>query len=76
VNFFSLAIFTVQEEINFLIFKMKALVIYYSKKGTTRQFAYEIDKYLKSVEFESKMISIYDVQPEDINQADIVLIGC
>lgn len=55
---------------------MKALVIYYSKKGTTRQFAYEIDKFLKSAELDSRMISIYDVQPEDINQADILLIGC
>ena len=55
---------------------MKVLVIYYSKKGTTRQLAYEIDKYLKSLEFESKMISIYDVQPDDIKQADIVLLGC
>ncbi|MFO7655908.1 MAG: flavodoxin domain-containing protein [Bacteroidales bacterium] len=55
---------------------MKALVIYYSKKGTTRQFAYEIDKYLKNSNLDSKIMSIYDVHPDDIKQADIVLIGC
>ena len=55
---------------------MNILVIYYSKKGTTRQLAYEIDKYLKSLELESKMINIYDVQSDDIKQADIVLLGC
>ncbi|MBN2611115.1 MAG: flavodoxin domain-containing protein [Bacteroidales bacterium] len=55
---------------------MKALVIYYSKKGTTRQFAYEIDKYLKNSNLDSRIISIYDVHTDDIKQADIVLIGC
>ncbi len=55
---------------------MNALVIYYSKTGRTRQMAYEIDKYLKENNLNSKMISIYDVRPEDIAQADMVLLGC
>src|SRR4030042_6817622 len=55
---------------------MKALVIYYSKTGRTRQMAYETDKYLKENNLNSKMISIYDVRPEDIMQVDIVLLGC
>jgi len=55
---------------------MKALIIYYSKTGRTRQMAYETDKYLKENNLNSKMISIYDVRPEDIMQVDIVLLGC
>ena len=55
---------------------MKALVVYYSKTGRTRQLAYEIDKYLKENNLQSKMISIYDVQPEDIMHSDMVLLGC
>lgn len=38
--------------------------------------ALEIDKYLKENNLDSKMISLYDVQPEDIIQAEIVLLGC
>ncbi len=38
--------------------------------------AWEIDKYLKENHLDSKMISIYDVQPEDITQSDMVLLGC
>ncbi len=55
---------------------MKSLVVYYSKTGRTRQFAWEIDKYLKENNLDSKMISVYDVRPEDILQADIILLGC
>jgi flavodoxin len=55
---------------------MKSLVVYYSKTGRTRQFAWEIDKYLKENNLDSKMISIYDIRPEDILQADIILLGC
>lgn len=55
---------------------MIALVIYYSKTGRTRQMAWEIDKYLKENNLNSKMISIYDVRPEDITRSEIVLLGC
>ena len=55
---------------------MNSLIIYYSKTGRTRQMAYEINKYLKENDLNSKMISIYDVQPEDITQSEILLLGC
>jgi flavodoxin len=55
---------------------MEALVIYYSKTGRTRQMAFETDAYLKENNLNSKMISIHDVQPEDIIKSDIVLFGC
>jgi len=55
---------------------MNALVIYYSKTGRTRQMAYELNKCLKENNLNSKMISIYDVQPEDITRSDMVLLGC
>lgn len=55
---------------------MKALVVYYSKTGRTRQMAFEIDKFLKDNKLDSKMISVYDVQPENFSQSDIVLLGC
>lgn len=55
---------------------MKSLVVYYSKTGRTRQFAVEIDKFLKENNLDSKMISVYDVKPEDITNADIILLGC
>jgi flavodoxin len=55
---------------------MTAVVVYYSKTGRTRQMAWEIDKYLKENNLESKMISVYDVRPEDITQSEIVLLGC
>jgi flavodoxin len=55
---------------------MKALVIYHSKTGITREFAYEINKYLKENTHDSTMMNIYDVHPEDITKADAVFIGC
>ncbi len=55
---------------------MNALVVYYSKTGRTRQMAWEIDRYLKNHDLNSKMISVYDVQPEDFAGTDMVLLGC
>jgi flavodoxin len=55
---------------------MKALVVYYSKTGRTRQLAWEIDKYLKENNLDSKMISVHDVQPEDFVRSDFILLGC
>jgi flavodoxin len=55
---------------------MKTLVIYHSKTGVTREFAYEISKFLKDNSHESTMMNILDVQPENIQNADAVFIGC
>lgn len=55
---------------------MKALVIYHSKTGVTREFAYEISKFLKENNQDSTMMNILDVQPGDIINADAVFIGC
>jgi flavodoxin len=55
---------------------MKAIVIYHSRTGVTREFAYEINKYLKENSHDAEMRNILDVQAEDINNADAVFIGC
>jgi flavodoxin len=55
---------------------MKVLVIYHSKTGITREFAYEISKFLKDNNHESTMMNLLDVQTENINIADSIFIGC
>lgn len=55
---------------------MKALVVYHSKTGITRGFAYEINKYLKENNLDSEMINILDVKAQEILKADILFIGC
>jgi flavodoxin len=55
---------------------MKALIIYHSKTGITREFAYEITQYLKENSHVTEMKNILDVQPEDFSNADTVFIGC
>lgn len=55
---------------------MKVLVTYHSKTGVTREFAYEISKFLKENNHEATMMNVLDVQPENINNVEAVFIGC
>jgi len=54
----------------------KAIVIYNSKTGNTKHFAGEINKYIKSQNIESKSTSILDYNLNDLNNTDLVLLGC
>ena len=54
----------------------KAIVYYDSKKGTTKYFGEEIGEYLKSKGIETRVYSVFDANPEQITEADYVLLGC
>jgi len=55
---------------------MEALIVYYSKKGTTRRFAeaiaYQVHKRVEEVNVKN----IEDVTPQDIINSDILYLGC
>lgn len=53
----------------------KAFIYYSSRKGTTKYFGEEIGEYLHSKDIESHVISVLDAKPEQINDADIILLG-
>jgi flavodoxin len=55
---------------------MKALIIYHSKKGTTKNFALEIQKYLEGINMQSTVSSINEFRTEDLQGADLILLGC
>jgi flavodoxin len=54
----------------------KALIIYMSKKGTTKYFGHNIGEYLKQKDINVTVASAYDVKPETINDFDYILLGC
>jgi flavodoxin len=54
---------------------MKAIVIYQSKKGTTKKFGEEIRSFLNQNNIEAKAIPIQDYNPADL-EADLVFLGC
>lgn len=55
---------------------MEALIVYYSKKGTTRRFAeaiaYQVGKRVEDI----KVKSIEEVTSQDIINSDILYLGC
>lgn len=53
----------------------KAIVYYSSKKGTTKYFGEEIGVYLKEKHYETKVISVLDAKPEQIDDVELVLLG-
>ncbi len=55
---------------------MKALIVYHSKKGTTRKFAEAIAYQVKKRVGDIKIRSIEDVTPQDILDCDILYLGC
>lgn len=55
---------------------MNALVIYQSKNGTTRRMAEEIAAELKNNQVDVKIGSIREINPNDIENADHLYLGC
>ncbi len=54
----------------------KAVIIYQSKKGTTKKFGEGIGAFLSQNNVESKVTSVQDFNPEDLATADYVFLGC
>lgn len=54
----------------------KALVIYDSKTGTTKNYGEEISDFLKMKDFDSKAVSIDNCNSDDIANSDYVFFGC
>lgn len=54
---------------------MKALIIYNSMHGTTKAYAFEIQKFLKENGIESEVSSIEDFNPDSIAKADTIFLG-
>ena len=54
----------------------KALVVYNSKNGATKNYGEEITEFLIKKEFDAKAISINECRAEDIENADYVFFGC
>ncbi|MGW8145084.1 MAG: flavodoxin family protein [Anaerolineales bacterium] len=54
----------------------KAAIIVNSKTGTTRQYAEEISKYLKSKGLDTQVTSIQAYSEDMLNNVDYVLFGC
>ena len=54
----------------------KAAIIVNSKTGTTRQYAEEINKYLKSKGLDTQVTSIQAYSQDMLNNVDYVLFGC
>ena len=53
-----------------------AVIIYHSKTGTTKKYAEEISKYLKSKGLDTRIISIQACSQDMLNNVDYVLFGC
>ncbi len=54
----------------------KAAIIYHSRTGTTRQYAFEIGKYLQSRDIDTEITSIPEYREEIVAGADYVFLGC
>ena len=54
----------------------KALIIYNSKKGTTKKFGNEIGEFLNTKNIDSKVIPIYDFNENEVSGYDYIFLGC
>ena len=54
----------------------KAIIIYQSKKGTTKQFSYAIADFLNSKKIDSKVASVESCQETDLSSYDYIFLGC
>jgi flavodoxin len=54
----------------------KAVIIYNSRTGTTKNYAEEIASYLRKKEIESNVMSIQEYSDEVLENADYLLLGC
>ena len=53
-----------------------ALIIYQSKKGTTRRFGNEIGRFLSDTGIQTKTLSIEDCEKSALASADYLFLGC
>ena len=53
-----------------------AVIFYHSKTGTTKKYAEEIGKYLKSKGLNTQITSIQAYSEDMLNNVDYVLFGC
>jgi flavodoxin len=54
----------------------KAVIIYQSRKGTTRKFAEEISVFLRQNNVEPTIASVQDFNQDALSAADYVFLGC
>lgn len=54
----------------------KAIIIYQSKKGTTKQFSHEIANFLNSKTIKSKVASVKDLNDTDLSSYEYIFLGC
>lgn len=54
---------------------MKAIVVYLSTSGNTKDMAEAIGKGIESKNVDVKVISFYDVKPEELNEAAAIAVG-
>lgn len=54
----------------------KAVIIYHSKTGTTKQYGKQIAEYLKSKGIAAKLTSTATFHNEILNNADYIFFGC
>jgi flavorubredoxin len=55
--------------------KLKAIVVYLSTSGNTKAMAEAIASGIESKNVEVKVVSFYDVKPEELNEAGAIAIG-
>ncbi len=55
---------------------MNAIVVYHSRTGITQKYGNEIHDFLKNNNLTSKVLPITEVKPADVEEAEIVLLGC
>ncbi len=55
---------------------MKAIILFQSKKGTTKKFGEEISSFLNQKNIETKVSSVQDFNANDLATADYVFLGC
>ncbi len=54
----------------------KAIIIYQSSKGTTKQLSYDIANFFNSKEIDSKVVSVDQFQETDVSTYDYIFLGC
>ena len=54
---------------------MKAIVVYLSTSGNTKDMAEAIGKGIESKNVDVKVVSFYDVKPEELNEAAAIAVG-
>jgi len=57
-------------------FSKKAVIIYHSKRGTTKKFAKNICEFLKNKDVEGKIIAIENLNLIDLENIDYLFLGC